>query len=307
MESLRETMSEDEWQRIQEEVARQREARDAESSRQDAALDSLRNAGFAIYGVVCGLLALMGILAPLSVSWNRVSIFVSGRNQITVTSRGIWSSSCQMTIDTDTRLAVRAVEKIERRRHAGIVRHGHRWKVSIEPAPGLALLGTMVASIEFDVHHQKDRPVEGMPLPPRVRTFAEAIQRMTGLMPGPHIIMDYQGSQGFFGKRRMVSSTSGPLVSTSTYIGEPVVTSRTIQYDEMSPEMRAQFEAMRARAGAGPNETISAEVVSHGGPITFRDASGTEHTFDSIDEMPDDIRVVFEMMRNVMQQRPDRR
>ncbi|NUM55349.1 MAG: hypothetical protein HUU46_17010 [Candidatus Hydrogenedentes bacterium] len=296
MDSLRESMTPGEWQRIQDDAARTRAEREARQSARTERYETIRSAGFAVYGVICGLLAMMGIYSPSSALWHRVSIFVSGRNQITVASRGLWTTTNRLSIDRDTRVCVRVVERLRRRRHARMSRLGYRWTVSIEPAPGLELLGATMEPLSFDIHHQTDRPVEEMPLPPRVRQFVEGIQRMTGLLPEPLVIMDYEASSSFFGGRgRLVSSRSTPVFSAKTYVSEPVVLSRTINVDEMSPEMRAQFESLRARAR--PDEVITAEITTTGGPITYRDQNGAVHTYQSLDEMPEDVRAIFAMMR----------
>ncbi|MBM3289910.1 MAG: hypothetical protein FJY92_07130 [Candidatus Hydrogenedentes bacterium] len=254
---------------------------------------------FQVYLAVCGVVSVLGILAPLSVLWDRVSIVVDGRNRIAVIARGIRTKTCGATIDQSTRLGVRAVEHIRRRRHAGISHLGYRWIVSIEPSPSIELIGTTVTSIDFVVHWQKDRPVEEMPLPPRVRAFVDAIGRMTGLLAAPHTISDYAGVESLWGRRRYrVSGHSGPIVETRTMIGAPVVSSHTVGFDEMSPEMRAQFEAFRARAGAGGTETVTAEFVSDGGGIAYRGADGTVHTYRSVDDMPPEVRAMLDMMRN---------
>lgn len=297
--SIRETMTQAEWDRIQETVAQQRAEREAQQEEADARRRDIGTIAFNIYLGLSALIGTLGILSPLSVLWNRVSITVIGRNRIAVTSRGVKSRTHEMTIERDTRVALRAMERVARRRHAGIVRKGYRWTVRLEPTPSLAMMGGSIQTIDFEVDHQQDRPVEGMRLPPRVQQFVEGLQRMTGLNAAPMEIYDFEAEHSFFGMRgRMVSSRRTPLGSAQVFASEPVVMSRTMSFDEMDPAMRAQFEAFRNRAGAGPDEVVTAEVVSHGGNITFRDQDGTVRSFNSIDEMPEEIRALFEMMRD---------
>ena len=161
------------------------------------------------------------------------------------------------------------------------------------------MMGGSIQTIDFEVDHQHHRPVEEMRLPPRVQQLIEGLQRMTGLNAAPMEIFDFEASHSFFGTRgRMVSSRSTPFGSAQVFEGEPVVTSRTMSFDEMDPAMRAQFEAFRNRAGARPDEVITAEIVSRGGNITFRDQDGTVRSFNSVDEMPEEIRALFDMMRD---------
>ena len=297
--SLRETMTQAEWDRIQESVAHQRAEREARQQEADTRRRGIGTIAFNVYLGLCVVVGVLGIVSPLSVIWNRVSITVIGRNRIAVISRGVRSKTREMTIEHDTRITVRAIERVARRRHAGIVRKGYRWTVRLEPAPSLAMMGGAIQTIDFEVDHQEDRPVAEMRLPARVRQLIEGLHRMTGLNAAPAEIFDYEASPSFFGTRgRMVSSKRAPFSSTRVFESNPVVTSRTMSFDEMDPAMRAQFEAFRNRAGAGPDEVVTAEVVSRGGNITFRDQDGNVRSFNSLDEVPEEIRALFEMMRD---------
>lgn len=133
-------------------------------------------------------------------------------------------------------------------------------------------------------------------MPERVRQFSNALELMTGIAANEADIMDYRGATpSWFGGRRVVAGEPRQF-EVHVPLGDPVVTTRTYATDEVSPEMRAQMEALMARAKESGVQ-YSIELRSENGAITYRDADGVEHRFASVDELPPHVRVLFEQMR----------
>ncbi|MDZ4857621.1 MAG: hypothetical protein SGI88_01460, partial [Candidatus Hydrogenedentes bacterium] len=241
--TLRESVSTEEWERIEAEAAGMRAEREAMAAEFNARRALIENVVTGIAAGIAALLAFAGIMSPLTCLWRRVSIAQIGSNMITIHSRGVWSSTLQVSTHDFPRLAVRAQERIHSHRNSGVMRLGHRWIVSLDPDMQVLVDTAEGNRIEFWIQHQKDRPVPEMPLPARVRQLTGALERMTGATAEPLVLMDYQGKRGpWFNRRHVVAGTSTAPWIAGTMIGEPQVTSKTWTLDEMTPEMRARFE-----------------------------------------------------------------
>jgi len=126
---------------------------------------------------------------------------------------------------------------------------------------------------------------------------------MTGIEPEPFTVIEFRGeSISPLGTRRYVMS--GPLgkLEKRVYTSEPVVHERTYSIDEMPPEFRKEVEKMLARgeSTAEFSEVRTAWSPPGGPPLTkisYRDAAGNVHHFQSIDEMPPEIRTILEQMK----------
>ncbi|MDH3583978.1 MAG: hypothetical protein OER86_07165 [Phycisphaerae bacterium] len=65
--------------------------------------------------------------------------------------------------------------------------------------------------------------------------------------------------------------------------------------DDLPPEIRAKIEQFKDQAGPGglPDSTTTV-TVQKSGHYRFTDDSGVEQVYHSLDEMPDDVRKLFE-------------
>lgn len=274
-ESLRETMTEEAWQ----DYVRKREAEQTEREAQIAEKMAQQNAvvqtGIAIVGGVCTLFALVGLLAPLSVLWNRLSIDRDIRGNLTVSTRVLWPRTHSWPMDSFGRITVCAKEVIHSTRYRRNVSVGWRWHVFLE-AKG-AGLGTQ-EPVAFCPSQQKSRPsLEGR-MPDRVAIFVQWLESMTRLPVSGPTIMEFSGMEpGLFSTKRRFRSVGQPHVERHTY--------RSL--DEMPPEVCAQAERMMAE-GKTTHSTHS---------ITVRDAEGREQTYNSLDEMPPELRAKIEEIR----------
>lgn len=61
--------------------------------------------------------------------------------------------------------------------------------------------------------------------------------------------------------------------------------------ENLPPEMRAKLEEALA-SGSGPRVHTSESVT-----FTFEDASGRKRTYHSVDDMPPDVRAIYERLR----------
>jgi len=77
---------------------------------------------------------------------------------------------------------------------------------------------------------------------------------------------------------------------------EPMQPTIAHSLDELPPTVRAQVEAMQERVReAGPAAAREAKTVRR---ITFKGPDGQVHVFNSPEEMPPDIRALYERARN---------
>lgn len=299
MDSLRASIPAEEWERIQADTAARNAERQAALNADRKRRQLIDNAVKNIYLAICAAIAAGGLLAPLSVAWQMVTVTIPHRNVIAITARRPWSSQSLISLDSGVSLSVYAAERIARQRGMGIHRLGYRWLVAVEPAPSLAILGSTLRSVELYVHHQKDRPVEQMPLPPRVRTVVDALEGLLGVQAQPLALVDYVRRGGFWGGGRHITSGPGAVKVSRELLGTPTIHTRTFSRDQMPPELRAQIDALRAHSGQPDTATFTVEMVSENGILTYRDAQGNVRAFRSIEEMPEEIRLLFETMKNM--------
>lgn len=227
----------------------------------------------------------VGILAPLSVLWNRIVIRRDVRGDLGVSMWRLFPRSREWPQELFGRITVTAREMVLRSRRRSRVRSvGWRWHVRIDATgPGDGAPGAPL--VEFCPDHQKDRPaVEGR-MSDRVGVFVRWLAGATGLpvagpVMAPHLA---RGRGPLLGMRHMVRGAPATL-ERRVYDG----------LDEMPAELRQRAEQMMAQARARcilPGEVISSER------IVVRDAQGRVHTYHSIDEMPPEVRALYERGR----------
>ena len=242
--SLREMMTEEEYAEFQREGARKREAREAEGAAVKRRLSTLLQVG---YITLVAFFAVVGILPPLAVAWNRVSIEKDARNNLIVRSWYLVPRIRAWPLDAFNCISITVQERIHHDRYGVPLDHGWYWVVGLTkkaeptiPIPGDIGIGSGHDCPFFTVWRQKDhlRTLPGnLALPPAVAGFVSALRDLTGLSVGPPAILHASVERrGIFAR------------PVTTYKTEPLVarTSRTYtSLDEMPPEIREKFERMR--------------------------------------------------------------
>ncbi|MCC6488381.1 MAG: hypothetical protein IT364_12865 [Candidatus Hydrogenedentes bacterium] len=229
--------------------------------------------------VLSVLLAAAAILPPLMSLIEQITVASDGRGNLAVTRRRCLVHTHTCPLSDLGAMTITAAEKVVHAKH-GTRRLGYRWAVSIEsPSSG--------TRFEFHPDHQKLTPVEGQRLPERVEMFAQGLARMTGLqIPAPFIV-DYQSLRPtLFGRRGEMVVRNQPVVTH---------TSRAYAMDEIPPELRGHVDALLAQAKVQPGVPVTKTFTR--GSFTYRDPNGQEHTYTSVDEMPPDVRALFEKIR----------
>ncbi|HRK34089.1 MAG TPA: hypothetical protein PLJ47_05790 [Candidatus Hydrogenedentes bacterium] len=289
------TLSPADRQNFEERLAQTNAARNAQIAEYRETRERINK--FVLYGCAgIGIpIAIAALMSPLSCLWQRIEFTHTGSRRFNVRKRGALARSVEISAEEFPHLRVRVVERISRQRRRTVYRDGYDWIVSMEADATRPGTINGVPIFEFVVHHQKDRPVPEMPMPPRVRALVEFLERITARKAGQTVFMDYQGVQGpWYAQRHVVSGQV-----SSRMIGEPTVTEASISLDEMSPEMRAQFAPLMEKARTAGPMSLSIEGSSSDQAITFRDENGNVRRYSSIDEMPSDVRALFEQVRKL--------
>jgi len=275
------------------------------------------------YGLA-GMLALVGILAPLSTIWSRVVINHDLRGNLSVFVWHILPRTYTYDLRDFGGIQYGAEEIVHRGKYQMVTDRYWRWYVRLMPAappgsgPGHPLDLTSI-SLSFHPFRQKDRP-SATGRPPQPVTALIAWLRQQGNFPatGPLFFEESQERRGFLRGRRKQLAGYQPEVCVTTQRGTEDLTpeERTealrharkavrpgdpwrrhttdISYQDSSGQMH------RARTLEELPEEIQArirEAKAQAGnaprTFTFKDASGVEHTYHSLEEMPPELREVF--------------
>ncbi len=275
-----------------------------------------------------GVLALIGILLPLSCLWNRLSISVDPYGNLVVRQMGaVLPSSRDFPLGPFKRIGVFVQEDIRASRYRRY-RAGWRWVV--------VLLGPDAENgVQFWSYWQKHEPSDFGRIPEKVQAFVSGLSALTGLAAGEQQVVRSQGR----GARRGLSVAptvdvrsggkiyhsldeipqamraraeeaiararqSGPEsgfsgVHTSRVITVQGADGATHTYhslDEMPPEERRRVEGMMGERGVRANAGgLPASSAHHS--ITFRDREGNVHKHNSAEEMPPEVRAIYERLR----------
>lgn len=243
-------------------------------------------ADLAVWGAM-GLVALLGLSAPIIPWWHRLTIELDGRGNLTVRVRKLVSSSRSWPINAFTRIAVLAQEVVGGSPwdHG---RAGYRWRIQlIGPGGPNNILQPLV---EFWPYHQHTRPPQE-PLPERVASLVNVLQRMTGLVAPKPLIIHSPVDSPLASRGRRHMTISAPVIESHTYGS----------LDEMPQELRADVEqimdeAQQAGDAAGEHRVISRQAFA------YRDSDGNEYTVDSLEKMPPEMRALYERIRQQMKE-----
>lgn len=300
LEEARQWMSPEEWTRFEAEFRELEEARarlvEIRQERLRQAKEYVQNAFWAALAV----LVVAGILPPLATLWQRLAIEMSAMNMLTVRTRTLWPRTHYIPLNEFRRITVAAIERIHGRGRTRAKSLGYRWRVSLERDPSGYQDAGPWRVFSFEVHHQRLRPEPDAPLPERVTVFVSALERMTGIRAdAPAATMEYRGRvRSWRGSRDIVAGSLGSFTA-ETVLEEPTAHSRTYSFDELPPELRRRVDAMLTKGASETRiEVTSSQSMLDGTKtIRYRDEHGVTHEYNSLEEMPPDIRALFEHMR----------
>ncbi len=272
----------------QEELDAKRQQREEqiERARSDTALWNTRVANILLgFTAFFGLIA---IVAPLSAYWESVRVSTDAYGRLAIRQRDSlgWARTKRFEPGTFTNISLDA---FEHQVHAGnhVYRtKGWMWHVMMQSVDGSAV-------IDFSVDLNPHRPLEDSRVPERVSRFADAFARFAGCsVSKKYKVLDLSSRERGFA-RSTVSYTSTPTRTLERS------TRKTIAYEDASPAMRAMMDRVREQGG----EPVSFQHVHRTGSsgdsesITFQDAEGNVCTYASPDDMPLDVRALYESLR----------
>lgn len=230
-----------------------------------------------LYLVLFSAVAFAGLLAPLSALWQQVTIELDLQNKVRLTHLGVVPAPKSLVFQSCSMIAV-FVEEVIHHRREGEVREGWRWRVQLH---GTDETGSSMLT-ELWPEMEKTPPAMLKYLPERVKSVVQFLERITGVKAQPAAQMKVSGIE-----RGLFSDT---ITSTATSVSERPVSQQTFKsLDEVPPHLRPEVEKMLGQAGGqGP--------VSHQ-TIRFRDREGNEQIYRSVEEMPTEVRAIFERAR----------
>jgi hypothetical protein len=139
---------------------------------------------------------------------------------------------------------------------------------------------------DFHVDHWKHTPATQNRLPDRVAALVDGLNRLTGVTyEGPIILDSIPYSPKSFGARVHFGSR-GPVVRTQMFT----------RMGDVPPELRGEIESLMSSPSGSEGSGIQRRVIrtEH---ITVKDADGNVRTFNSAEELPPEMRSIYEEMR----------
>ena len=247
--------------------------------------ESIREGMGVAYTALMVLFGVLGLLPVVSLAWNRVSIWKDASGRLMLHRWGVFPKTRALSSTALGGIRVVARQHVERRsfnQFSSVPKAaGWRWRVRLDSAAG-----GMAA--EFVLHHQRERPREGGPLPEPVRQFVESLERLTGLRyMGPAVEEHPRVSRG--ARRRVpgeVVRTQRESYTTTIPLDDPAA------LDALPPDIRAQVAA--ALRGDGTSVGVDYQESQS---ITVRDASGNVHYYQSPEDMPPEVRALYDKAR----------
>jgi hypothetical protein len=282
-EQLRGSMTEAEWRDFE---ARETENRARNQAEIDSVIRQREQIVSAIrYGAIALtiLLAAGALLPPLLALFEQITIARNVRGDFTVTRRRLLTRTVACPSSTLSPVQVYARAMARNGGHGGRSHSGCRWIVSTESDPMQGGTGT---GFDFHVDHWKHAPVTQDRLPERVAALVDGLNRLTGhTYEGPIILDSIPYSPKSFGARVHFGSR-GPVVRTQMFTS----------LGDVPPELRGEIESMMSGQSGSEGSGIQHRVIrtEH---ITVKDADGNVRTFNSAEELPPEMRSIYEEMR----------
>ena len=233
-----------------------------------------------VHGLIVVMCAL-GVLPVLAALIEELRIGCDAGRNLVIRKRSLWSTTIATPISKDSVLTVCAREALARVRRRGPLRStGYTWTVTLTANP--IMQGMEAFCLEFLLDHQRERPLDNRPFPPRVQEFVDAVSTMTGARVDPYpTIADARRTARGWATSRHVSF---PSVQVSK---------REIPVEDLPPEVRARVQALvedaqqRGVSGFTQETTLQQEFKVMG-------EDGTVRTYGSLEELPSEIRATIE-------------
>jgi hypothetical protein len=234
-----------------------------------------------------GFFGFIGLLSPASLLWERVIFSTNVRGEMVVRRRNsiFWTSKHFFPEDTIKNLYLVAREHHVGNRKSGYTTIGWMWEVYAQGDDGEGV------AVSIDLSPR--RPMENRRLPENVQQVTDALSTFTGCP----LRLDYTVTNidsvehGLFNTHVRQSGTR----TTRNLIDSGTVHREYESIDELPPEIHARFEEAQARGETGSIRIERSQSVQFnpGQAITYRAPDGSEHTYQSVEEMPPELQKIF--------------
>ena len=233
-------------------------------------------------------LAAMAVIPVVALPIQQLVFEKSPQGELVVRKRGLWPSTRKWPISAFTQVNYGAEEDRRRRRRRRYYTIGWRWLVTLRGMPDFTTARQLSPmdelEVAFYIDRQKQQPADADPPPKSVLELCEHLSRLTGATVGKDAI-ERRGV-----KRRQIVSSSTPIVTRDV----------SIPLDELPEGLRRKAKEKLATAGDGK------PVVHESVRVTVQDSEGNERTYNSLDELPSDLRADYEQAIRSARARQDR-
>lgn len=269
------------------EIAHIKEDGERRRARHRAQLDSMRYYNRATAWFVAALLAAVGGLPLLTCAWSRVTLQWLPGQVLRVRQLVLLPHRRDFPVRDFDAVQYGVEEVVRRGRYRVRTDHFWRWFVRFSamgpPHEGLP------DSPTFHVFRQPDRPSENAAPPPTVTALLSWLRQRAGLtVRGPYVFEEEGRPTGAWGihHKRLVQNPGPERVVRRQvhYQNADGSQFRDVPFEDLPPKVRARVEQMRRDMG-GPHR------------FAVRGPDGVTRTYDSLEEMPAEIRRRFEEAR----------
>ena len=280
---LQELLPPEKWRQFEAEQREKQQARQAGLAPGGGGAAGWRALGNAAYWTATWGLIALAVVPLLLVPVHRVTVARGPDRDVIVKMCGLWPTRRRMPVRDMAKILVGPEEDVSRTRSMRI-RNGWRWLVRVVGrAQPDSPSGTADAwCVEFFMDFQKQQPADPSRPPRRVQAFVESLSRLTGGVGVEYAIPGERfGQPGRYG---------WPLQGESVeYSSAPVVERRRYRsLDEVPEHLRNALGCLMEES----HRTGRREF--HAVRVTVRDAQGHEITYNSLEEMPPDVRARYE-------------
>ncbi len=266
----------------------QREGQRAQqAAKAEARLAPLRQAfNYAHYGII-GLFSFIGLLAPLSCLWSRVTVTRTAQGELVIKRRALLSSTTHWPVDGFHGIRTFAMEHYGFDRYGRPNAHGWAWIVplSFKGNPHLPSLGSTGVSFgamspQFHIDQEKRQPNMVGKAPEAVRDLVKGLRAITGLQAEPPQLVEGR----IVGRRKVaydapVGAVKEELISREEH---------AYRRGEAIPEhIKARIAGMTGGLTDALPHGVKGVIRQE---IVVRDDEGNEVTYESMDDLPEEVR-----------------